>query len=193
MTDQLIHLDRELFMALNGFHAAWLDPVFYTLTNTLAWLPLYLVFVYWIWKKYKGDSWIFIIGLALTILIADRFTTGLMKPFFLRLRPTHDPLLQDSVHTVNNYVGGEYGFASSHAANTFGAATFIFVMLKDSRKYMWTIFLWCSFVGYTRIYLGVHFPGDIIVGAMIGVLSALMNYWLCTKFWSFRKANQPSG
>jgi undecaprenyl-diphosphatase len=92
-----------------------------------------------------------------------------MKPYFLRLRPTHDPELQDIVHTVNNYKGGLYGFASSHAANTFGVAMFLWLLLKP--KYPWVVFLflWATLVTYTRIYLGVHFPGDIVVGGLIGI------------------------
>jgi len=181
MLDQLIDLDKRLLLFLNSFHAPWLDPIVYFATQTLAWLPLYIFLLYLIIKEYKKESWMVVLGIALTILLADQITASVMKPYFERLRPSQEPSLQGLVHLVNNfngekYTGGKYGFASSHAANTFGVATFFFLLFKTKKKWIGWLFLWAATMTYTRIYLGVHYPGDIIVGAIVGVLAGITGY-----------------
>lgn len=173
MLDRLIELDRDLFVYLNKLHTSWLDSAMYYISGDYAWIPLYLFLLFLVYKKYKRNTWIVLIGITLTIVLSDQITTGLMKPYFMRLRPSHDPQLQDIVHIVNNYQGGLYGFASSHAANTFGAAMFFWLVLRSQYRKIGFLFLWATIVSYTRIYLGVHYPGDVFVGACIGVLSAV--------------------
>ena len=184
MIDQLIELDRELFLFLNGVHAPWLDPIMVLLSITLVSMPLYLFLFYHILKEYKIDSWAVLLGIGLTILLADQITSGLMKPFFARLRPSWEPTLQGLVHLVNGYKGGMFGFASSHAANTFGTAAFLSLLFKNKKPWMLWLFLWAAVVSYTRIYLGVHYPGDILAGGAIGILCG----WLSFKFYSRLKA-----
>jgi undecaprenyl-diphosphatase len=103
-----------------------------------------------------------------------------MKPFFARLRPSHEPGLQNLVHLVNGYKGGLYGFASSHAANTFGTATFVWLALKPFMRWSGLIFIWAVVMTYTRIYLGVHYPGDILVGALFGILIGWLSFEVCS-------------
>jgi undecaprenyl-diphosphatase len=170
MIDQLIEYDKELLQFLNSFHASWLDPVMLFLTKTLAWLPLYIFVFYLVFREFKKDSWMIILGIVLTVLLADQITASIMKPYFARLRPSQDPTLEGLIHLVDGYKGGQFGFASSHAANTFGAATFFFLVFGKTRPWIGLLFLWAAFMTYTRIYLGVHFPGDIIVGGTIGVI-----------------------
>ena len=181
MMETLIDIDRDLFIALNGFHSESLDPIVYFLTNTSAWIPLYVVLLYLIFKTYGKASWIYLVGIAFTILLADQVTSSVMKPAFERLRPTHDPAIKDVVHTVKNYKGGKFGFASSHAANTFGCAMFIYLMLRKNYTWSSLLFAWAAFVSYTRIYLGVHYPGDIIAGAVVGIFFAGIAFLLCQK------------
>lgn len=183
--EKIIELDKKLLLYLNSFHHPALDPVVLFLTHTFTWLPLYLLLVYLVVKYFKEDWWIFLLGIAITILLTDRITSGFMKPFFERLRPSREPSLQGMVHLVDGYVGGKFGFASSHAANTFGTATFFYLVFKKARKYFVWMFLWAGVMTYTRIYLGVHYPGDILVGGLIGVaagfVAAKFSFWLKKK------------
>jgi undecaprenyl-diphosphatase len=186
MIDYLLEIDREIFLLLNGFHTPWLDPVMVFISEKLVWIPLYIYLVYLIFKDYSKAGWLVLIGIVLTITLADQVASTLMKPFFARLRPSHEPSLQSLVHIVDGYKGRKFGFASSHAATTFGIATFLFLLFRKKRKWIALLFVWATVVTYSRIYLGVHYPGDILVGAMIGALAALAGFkffqWLKRSF-----------
>jgi undecaprenyl-diphosphatase len=186
--EKIVELDKKLLLYLNGFHHPLLDPIVLLITNTWFWTPLYLLLVYLIVRHFKNEWWIFLLGIVLTILLADQITSGLMKPYFERLRPSREPSLQGLVHLVDGYTGGKFGFASSHAANTLGTATFFFLVFKVHRKYFIWLFLWAAILTYTRIYLGVHYPGDILVGGIIGVLSGFAGYKF--SFWLKRKIDK---
>lgn len=192
MLEYLLELDRELFLYLNGFHTARLDPVMELISGKYLWIPLYLYLIYLVFKDYSNDGWLVLIGIVLTITLADQVTTSVMKPYFARLRPSHDPSLENLVHIVNGYKGSKFGFASSHAANTFGGATFFFLLFGRKKKWITVLFFWAIVVTYSRIYLGVHYPGDIVVGWLVGVLAAFAGFkffqWL-KKYAHKRKAN----
>jgi undecaprenyl-diphosphatase len=183
MIEFLIKMDQEIFLALNGFHAPWLDPIMFFISKTWVWVPLYAVLVWFIFKDHGRDGWLILLGITLTIVLADQITTTFMKPFFSRLRPSHEPLLESLVHIVNGYKGSQFGFASSHAANTFGAATFMFLLFGKTHRWVAFLFAWAALVTYSRIYLGVHYPGDIVAGALVGMLSALAGF----KFYRWLK------
>ena len=153
----------------NGFHTQALDPLMMLMTKTIFWLPLYLILVFLVFKRFKMEGWFFLTAVALAILLADQITSGFMKPFFARLRPSQEPSLEGLLHLVDGYKGGRYGFASGHAANTFATAFLIWRLFKDIYRWVGLIFLWALLMAYTRIYLGVHYPGDILVGAMVGL------------------------
>ncbi len=174
--ERLAELDRELLLFFNGFHAEWLDPVMLLATKTIFWLPLYLVLVYLMAKSYQWNTLYLLLGVALTIVMADQITSGFMKPFFERLRPSQEPALVGILHTVNNYKGGLYGFASSHAANSFGVAMFLWLLFKGRHHWMSIIFVWAALMSYTRIYLGVHYPGDILAGTVIGLFCGWVGF-----------------
>jgi undecaprenyl-diphosphatase len=184
-------LDRQLLVWLNGFHASWLDPVMYYTSQTLFWLPLYLFLVYLIVKDFNKEWWIPVIGIAVTILLADQITASIMKPYFARLRPSQEPGLVGIIHLVRDhngeiYTGGLYGFASSHAANTFGTATFFTLLFRSRRPWIKWLFVWAAGMTYTRIYLGAHYPGDILAGSIVGVTSAYAGFKVYE--WISRKA-----
>lgn len=184
MLDTLIELDKELLLFLNSFHVSWLDPVMYWITKTFFWLPLYLFLLYLVIINFKKDTWIILIGIVITILLTDQITSGFMKPFFERLRPSREPSLQGLVHLVNGYTGGKYGFASSHAANTFATALFFWLLFKERYRWMWILFVWAVVMTYTRIYLGVHYPGDILVGMLIGLGAAWIGFTAQKLLWN---------
>jgi undecaprenyl-diphosphatase len=195
MIDYLLEIDREIFLYLNGLHAPWLDPVMLFISEKLVWIPLYIYLVYLIFKDYSKAGWLALIGITLTITLADQVASTLMKPFFARLRPSHEPSLQSLVHIVDGYKGKSFGFASSHAANTFGIATFLFLLLGKKRKWIALLFFWAAVVTYSRIYLGVHYPGDILVGGLIGMIAAVAGFkffqWL--KRYSDKRKTDLSG
>ena len=176
MIDKLIELDKQFLLFFNGNHLPWLDPVMLFITETFVWLPLYLFLIYLIVKDYRKEAWIALIGIGVTILLSDQITASLMKPYFARLRPSQEPTLEGLVHLVDGYKGGKYGFASSHAANTFGTATFFWLLFGEKRKWILFLFAWAALMTYTRLYLGVHYPGDILVGALVGVLSGIVGH-----------------
>ena len=195
MIEQLIEYDKDLLRFLNGFHAPWLDPVMLILTETIAWLPLYIFLLYIVIKEFKREAWIILLGIVITILLADQITASLMKPFFARLRPSREPTLEGLVHLVEGYKGGQFGFASSHAANTFGAAMFYFLVFKDKKRWIGWLFVWAAVMSYTRIYLGVHYPGDILVGALVGMICGWLAFRLTdwVKLWEEKRRTSSTG
>ncbi len=165
-------IDHELFLFLNGLHADWLDPLMIFVSLKFGWIPFYLLLLYLIYKKsgWKGLLCV-AVGVAVLITCSDQLSSHFFKPVFHRFRPCHDPLIQDLVHLPNGHCGGQYGFISSHACNTFALATFITLILKKFYgKIGWLMFIWASLVAYSRIYMGVHFPGDVLCGAAVGMI-----------------------
>jgi undecaprenyl-diphosphatase len=172
MIEALTELDKQLFLYLNGLHAGWLDPIMLYISQTYIWIPLYLLLLFFILKNFGRDSWIPLLGILVTIVLSDQITSSVIKPLFERLRPSREPSLSGMVHIVNGYKGGLYGFVSSHAANTFGVSLFVWVLFRSEYKWLWVLFIWATIVSYSRIYLGVHYPGDILGGMAIGFASS---------------------
>lgn len=177
MIETIKNIDEQLFLYLNGIRADWLDPVMFQLTETITWLPFYAVLIFFIYRIDPKNSWWVFAGVTFSILFSDQLTSGFMKPFFERLRPCHDPRWDGQ---INNYgrCGGLYGFVSSHAANTFAVATFLNLKLKKKLPYLPWLFLWAAVVSYTRIYLGVHYPFDVFLGATIGTSIGFIVWFL---------------
>ncbi|MDL5049464.1 phosphatase PAP2 family protein [Oscillatoria amoena NRMC-F 0135] len=182
MLEALLETDKQLLLWLNSHHAPWLDPVMLVLTKTIAWLPLYLLLLFLVFKEHQKNSWRVLLVIGVTLLLTDHTTSSLMKPYFERLRPSREPELAGLLHLVNGYKGGLYGFASSHAANSFGLAMLFWLMFSKSKPWIGLLFIWALFNSYTRIYLGVHYPGDIIVGALVGLCCAFLTFLLYKRF-----------
>jgi len=166
MLDSLIQLDTKLFLALNGAHSPFWDSIMLFASGKLTWLPLYLLIIYLIAREHRWKTLWWLLAIALVVTLADQISVQAFKNVFQRLRPCHNPDLSEFIHLVGR-CGGKYGFISSHAANTFGVAVFLSFLF--SRKWVTAgLLIWAAFVSYSRIYLGVHYPGDVLVGAIVG-------------------------
>lgn len=175
MIETIKHLDTQLLLFLNGLHAPWLNKIMINISAIPTWFPLYILLIYLVIKNYKKNSIWVLAGVILLIVCSDQLSSHTIKPLVQRLRPCYTPNLEDILHLPGGKAGGLYSFTSSHAANTFALATYIFLALKKYYKHIgWYMFTWCTVVSYSRIYLGVHFPGDIICGAILGTLVALL-------------------
>ena len=167
----LNELDHQLFLFLNGLHVGWLDPVMTFISSELGWVPFYAVLVFLVFYKYKWKGLWVLLGVAVAITLSDQIASSVFKPLVMRLRPCHDPLIQDLVYLPNGHCGGMYSFMSSHAANTFALATYILLVMRQFYKNIgWVMFPWAAVVSYSRIYMGAHFPGDVICGAALGLV-----------------------
>lgn len=178
MLQDLISLDQQLLLALNGSDSAYLDGVWVAITTVLTWVPFYLSILYVFMRSYEAKQvFIILLMVGLAILLADQMASGICKPYFQRFRPTHEPLLVGLVDIVPGHVGGRYGFMSSHAANGFAICTFISLIIRH-RWLTVTMVVYASLSSFSRIYLGMHYPGDILCGGLWGVISAFLIYWL---------------
>lgn len=173
MRESLNQLDTDLFLWLNGLHTPWLDPLMVLATERNTWIPLYALLIGWLAVRYRKQALGFVLTLATAVALSDQTASALLKPLTLRLRPCHEPALQKLIHPVLE-CGGLYGFASSHAANTFALATGLWLLIGRQYPAVRWVFLWAFFVAYSRIYVGAHYLLDILAGAGIGTLAALL-------------------
>lgn len=169
MIDYLQYLDIELFKFLNGFYSEYFDCLAWLISGKLTWLPLYIILLVVVLSRGWRQALIVIIAVVVTVTLCDQITSSLIKPAVERLRPSHSEELSSIVHIVRGHVGGRYGFLSSHAANTFGVATLLACIFRR-KSFTITILAWALVVSYSRIYLGVHYPGDVLCGAIMGAL-----------------------
>ena len=185
-------LDSSLLLAVNGWHSEWADAFMYTFSGKLIWVPMYAAILYVVVKNFSWKVMLFcLLGIALSITLADQVGASLIRPLVGRLRPANlDNPLSEMIHVVNGYRGGRYGFPSCHAANTFGLAFFL-VYLFRSRLLSAFILAWALVTCYSRAYLGVHYPGDLLAGAVLGFVGASLCYGLCQKICRYRRPEHP--
>lgn len=177
----MLELDRTLTLMLNGSHSLLVDGMAWTATQTTTWLPLAVVLLYVVIRNNElGGALRIIIGIALSILVADQVASSVFKPLVARFRPTNDPQIMYLVDVVRGYRGGQYGFFSSHAANTFAVATFVSLAVR-SRSMAAALFSWALLNCWSRVYLGVHYVGDLTVGAIWGALTGYAFYRLLVR------------
>jgi undecaprenyl-diphosphatase len=179
MIEFLQDIDRELLLGINGSDSLYLDRLVRTLTNGLTWIPLYLSLFYMVMKNNDNFRRLLLVlgGAGLCILLAGTVDDVIVKPLVARWRPTHDPQIGILVDIVDGYRGGKYGFFSAHASNTMSIATF-FCWLARSRRLSIALVIWSLVNCWTRMYLGVHFPGDILVGLIWGTTVGTGVYFL---------------
>jgi len=162
LLDFLDHIDRTLFLFLNGLHSPFWDQVMWWISDRFIWLPQVIVIL---------------LLTALLITMSDQGSVHLFKEVFKRLRPCHNPGISHLVHIVRGHCGGQYGFVSSHAANSFAVASYSLLLIRN-RYYTISIIFWALLVSYSRTYLGVHYPGDILGGAILGIVLGYIIYRL---------------
>ena len=178
MLNYLNQIDTELFLIMNGWHNLFFDILMVYVSSMLFWLPFYIFLFYLLIREYKWKSLILLLFTTFLITLTDQSSVQLFKNVFQRLRPCHNPDIQAMVHTVE-YCGGLYSFVSSHAANYFGIIVFVSGLLKKRYKWLpWVLVIWGLLIIYSRIYLGVHYPGDVIAGAILGSVIGWMVLWL---------------
>ena len=166
MLEHLQNIDRSLFLFLNGIHNGFFDHIMLWITRGIIWIPLYLVFFYLVIRHYKWQTLVILLFTVLLILASDQLT-NLVKETVQRLRPSHEPGLM--VHIVEANKGGTYGFYSAHASNSFAIAIFLILLLGRQYRYFFIpVILWALIMSYSRIYLGLHYPGDTLAGMIAG-------------------------
>lgn len=171
MTDYLLDIDNSLHLFLNSAHCPFFDSFMSLYSGRFIWIPMYVALLIIMLRRYPlAKVLILLIGIALSITLADQICASVLRPVFQRLRPSNlDNPISEFVHIVNGYRGGAYGFPSCHAANSFALAVFA-AMLIHRRSFTAFILIWAAINCYSRIYLGVHYPGDLLVGGVIGAI-----------------------
>jgi len=147
------------------------------LSDRFVWIPLYMLILFFIFYKNRKYGFLIVMFLVAAIVSSDLVASSLLKPYFQRLRPCHDTGINSFLYIINEACGGRYGFVSSHAANTFALATFLFMLYGGIYKWIEVFFIWAFFVSLSRVYLAVHYPGDVFFGAILGIVIALIFYY----------------
>ena len=170
--EEIILEDKQAMIFLNNLGSSTFDPFWILVSEKWFWIPLYVIFLYFLYKNFNKKSLFYILlFVALGITASDQIA-NIFKFGFERLRPCHDPSLEGLLREVK--CGGKFGFYSAHSSNSFFVATYLTILLgKKIKQLPYFLFVWAAIVAYSRVYLGMHFPGDIIVGAIIGILLAL--------------------
>ena len=170
--EEIILEDKQAMIFLNNLGNSTFDPFWILVSEKWFWIPLYVIFLYFLYKNFNKKSLFYILlFVALGITASDQIA-NIFKFGFERLRPCHDPSLEGLLREVK--CGGKFGFYSAHSSNSFFVATYLTILLgKKIKQLPYFLFVWAAIVAYSRVYLGMHFPGDIIIGAIMGILLAL--------------------
>lgn len=182
MVDILLDIDRSVLLWINGLNSVFLDNLMWWVSGKFTWWPFYLLLILAVFyfKGWKTGGWL-ILMVVIAIALSDQSSVHLFKNPIQRLRPSHNPELEGMLHFVNGYRGGKFGFISSHASNSFAVAVLISRIIRVS-WFRGILFFWAGLVSISRVYLGVHYPSDILAGAIWGALIALSLAWVFNKY-----------
>ncbi len=178
LIEKLKQFDIDLFFSINGCHNNFFDNLMLLFSNKIFWIPIYVLILFLLYKKFNLKSFLLVIVLTATcITLADQISVHFFKNTFLRYRPCHNETYGNMVHLVDK-CGGKYGFVSSHAANFFSIAVFLGLILRKKIKYIFPLLIvWAILIGYSRIYLGRHYPSDVMAGALLGTTIGIIMYF----------------
>lgn len=189
--DSLENLDISLFLSVNENHNVFFDRFMYAFSGKLVWVPMYISILYLMVRNVVRPQLFYVIaGMVLIVLFADQVCASLIRPAVERWRPSNaNSPVYDVVHIVNGYRGGRYGFPSCHAANTFALATYIMLLFKN--RWLTTfLMVWAFVTCYSRSYLGVHYPGDLFVGGLVGSIGSCLVYYLLVRFGNYTRPKE---
>ncbi|MGV6861085.1 MAG: phosphatase PAP2 family protein [Putridiphycobacter sp.] len=188
MFNKIEEIDQELLLKINHWNSPFFDELMWQISHQWIWIPLYVFILFYAFKQLERKPFLwFILGIGVCFLLADRISVMAFKNVFLRYRPTHNLQIGTLIHTYTrpngeSYLGGQYGFVSSHAANFFALSTYLVLWFKSYSKFWFILFFWAALIGYSRMYLGVHYPLDVLVGGLLGIGIGVLVYYLIRKF-----------
>ena len=190
MFEQIRKLDEEILLFINSHHNSFLDSLMWFASGKWNWLPLYAFIIILLIIKFKKSAWLMILLIIPLIIASDQLSSGLLKPLTQRFRPSHEPGLENLLHYVNKYRGGLYSFPSSHACNFFAGVSYACLAVAKKIKWLpYLLFPVALLACYSRMYLGVHYPSDILGGALLGAflgwIFSKIFFWL--NQWLFKK------
>lgn len=176
--DRVLHLDYQLMLVINGYFVhPYMDTFLLFMRESVFHIPLYVFIILFAFSalKGKGSLWLFA-GIAL-IICCDLISSHVIKDLVARPRPCRDPFMAANIRLLARYCGGNGSFTSSHAVNHFAFATYVFFTLKSFSPWFKLLFIWAGLIAYAQVYVGVHYPSDVLVGALLGSLFG----WLCAR------------
>ena len=178
MIDFLRSIDYQLLFFFNGLHNSVLDFIMHWASNRWVWIPFYLYLFVHLRKYYSKSFLALLVIIAVTITVSDQLSSSVIKSTVMRLRPCHNPEILSQLHLVYGHCGGQYGFVSSHAANSFGLLAFLIALFKKNFPRLQVILWgWAVLVSVSRIYLAVHYPADVICGALLGGIIGIIAWY----------------